>query len=296
MSMTAILLKHLSPVVIDTSTDTYDMVGAFVGDELRGVATVEYLPELESLSNFHPYEIFLTIYSNEYTGEDLSFKVWNASGCALLGQIEEDFVFTANSLEGSLTSPVTLTATSQIVFENALPSGWTWTSLNTVDDDMSVNYLLSSLSPAANDIIKTDTAFAQYSEGSDIWVGDLDSLSHQKAYLLRISDQDTMATIGYAVDVELDTIDIFEGWNWIGFTPQESYSINDALGSLDSVETGDLIKNQYGFAEYLEDHGWFGSIDYMDPHLGYLLRASNSDILLYPFTVPEAQVSTSSGG
>ena len=290
MSMTAILLKHLSPVVIDTSTDTYDMVGAFVGDELRGVATVEYLPELESLSNFHPYEIFLTIYSNEYTGEDLSFKVWNASGCALLGQIEEDFVFTANSIEGSLTSPVTLTATSQIVFENALPSGWTWMSLNTVDDDMSVNYLLSSLSPAANDIIKTDTAFAQYSEGSDIWVGDLDSLSHQKAYLLRISDQDTMATIGYAVDVELDTIDIFEGWNWIGFTPQESYSINDALGSLDSVQTGDLIKSQYGFAEYLENYGWFGSIDYMDPHLGYLLRASNSDILLYPFTVPEAQV------
>jgi len=290
MNMTGILLKHLSEVVVDTSTDTYDMVGVFVGDQLRGVANVEYLPELEeSLSNFHPYEVFLTIYSNESYGEDLSFKVWNASGCALLGQIEEDFVFYADSSFGSLTSPVTLTATSHVVLENALPSGWTWMSFNLVDDDMSVNTLLQSLEPDTNDIIKSHVSHAQYSASSGTWVGSLDSLDHQKAYLLRINDQDTMTTIGYVVDVELDTIDIVEGWNWIGYTPQESYSINDALGSLDSVETGDLIKNQYGFAEYLEDHGWFGSIDYMDPHLGYMLRASNNDILLYPFTIPQAQ-------
>jgi hypothetical protein len=114
-------------------------------------------------------------------------------------------------------------------------------------------------------------------------------VNHQKTYLLKISNQDTMATIGYAVDVELDTIDIVEGWNWIGYTPQESYSINDALESLDSVETGDLIKSQYGFAEYLENYGWFGSIDYMQPHLGYMLLASNNDILLYPFTIPQSQ-------
>ena len=289
MSMTAILLKHLSPVVIDTSTDTYDMVGVFVGEELRGVASVEYLPELESLSNFHPYEVFLTIYSNQPSGEELSFKVWNATECALLGQIEEDFEFTANLTLGTLTSPKTLTATSQIVYENALPSGWTWISQNTVDNDMSINYLLSSLSPASDDIIKSQGPYAQYSESSGAWVGNLDSMSHQKAYLLKISDQDTMATIGYAVDVELDTIYIVESWNWIGYTPQESYSINDALESLDSVETGALIKNQYGFAEYLENYGWFGSIDYMQPHLGYMLKASNNDILLYPFTIPQSQ-------
>jgi len=260
-----------------------------VGEELRGVASVEYLPELESLSNFHPYEVFLTIYSNQPSGEELSFKVWNATECALLGQIEEDFEFTANLTLGTLTSPKTLTATSQIVYENALPSGWTWISQNTVDNDMSINYLLSSLSPASDDIIKSQGPYAQYSESSGAWVGNLDSMSHQKAYLLKISDQDTMATIGYAVDVELDTIYIVENWNWIGYTPQESYSINDALESLDSVETGALIKSQYGYAEYLENYGWFGSIDYMQPHLGYMLKASNNDILLYPFTIPQSQ-------
>ena len=289
MSMTAILLKHLSQAVVDTSTDTYDMVGAFVGDELRGVASVEYLHELESLPNFHPYELFLTIYSNESSGEELSFKVWNATDCALLGNVQEDYVFVADSILGSLTSPETLTATSHIVQENALSSGWTWISQNTVDDSMSINYLLSSLSPVSGDMIKGHGPYSVYSESSQSWVGTLENLDHQKTYLLNISNQDTMTTIGYAVDVELDTIDIVDGWNWIGYTPQQSYTINDALESLDNLESGDLIKSQYGFSEYLENYGWFGSIDYMEPHLGYMLNAANNDTLLYPFTIAQSQ-------
>ena len=42
MNMTAVLYTQPTAVVTDTSADIYDMVGVFVGDELRGVATVEY--------------------------------------------------------------------------------------------------------------------------------------------------------------------------------------------------------------------------------------------------------------
>ena len=58
MNMVATLYTQPSSAVIDTSADIYDMVGVFVGDELRGVANVSHLSELESLSNFHPYEVF----------------------------------------------------------------------------------------------------------------------------------------------------------------------------------------------------------------------------------------------
>ena len=47
MNMTAVLYTQPTAVVTDTSADIYDMVGVFVGDELRGVATVEYLTALE---------------------------------------------------------------------------------------------------------------------------------------------------------------------------------------------------------------------------------------------------------
>ena len=91
MNMTARLFTQTSLAFTDTSRDVYDMVGVFVGDDLRGVANITYLPELETISNFHPYEVFITIYSNVESGEQLSFKVWDASNCALMGRINESY-------------------------------------------------------------------------------------------------------------------------------------------------------------------------------------------------------------
>jgi hypothetical protein len=287
MNITGMLRTMPSPATIDTSSDTYDMIGVFVGEELRGVGTVEYLPDLESISNFHPYEVFLTIYSNLSEGEDLSFRVWDASNCAMMGQIEESIAFNANEVLGSLTNPVNLTATNEILTVNNLPTGWNWLSVNTFQTDMSINTLLASLDPSSDDIIKSQTEFAQYSTVSNMWVGDLDSIDYKSTYLLKIAGQDTLNTVGFPVDVELDTIQINEGWNWVGYTPQESYEINEALASLDTmVITGNIVKSQTSYAQYLESYGWFGSMSYMDPGKGYFLKSENDGVLLYPFNIP----------
>ena len=292
MNMTAMLITQPSSVVRDTSADIYDMVGVFVRDELRGVARVEYLSELESLSNFHPYELFLTIFSNTTEQEDLSFKVWDASSCSMLGTIVEQYSFEVNQVLGSLTNPVNLTATSQIVTELGYPSGWSWLSINTVGDDMSVNTILADMSPAEGDILKDQSSFAIY-DPTVGWFPSTFEVDPQQMYKLKLTDLDTLEMIGYAVDVELDTVKINTGWNWVGFTPQESYPVNDALESLDNVITGDLIKSQDAFAQFLENYGWFGSLTYMSPNDGYLLKSSNQDTLLYPFTIAGSSSSSS---
>ena len=291
MNMVATLYTQPSSAVIDTSADIYDMVGVFVGDELRGVANVSYLSELESLSNFHPYEVFLTIYSNELTAENLDFKVWDASNCALMGTIVESYSFDVNQVLGSLTNPVPITATSQIVTELAYAPGWSWTSFNTTDDDMSVNTVLSTLiNPNEGDIIKSQVGFATYAQALPGWVGSPDPfiIDHQQTYMIRMANQDTLTRIGFAIDVELDTIDISTGWNWVGYTPQDAYPVNEALESLGDVLTGDLIKSQNSFAQFLENYGWFGSLLFMSPGEGYLLKSSNEGELLYPFTIAGA--------
>jgi len=291
MNITGLLRTKPSPVVLDSSSDVYDMIGVFADGELRGIGTLEYLPELELISNFHPYEVFLTIYSNSSSDEELSFRVWDASACTMLGQIEESYTFNANDVIGSLTNPVNLTATNERVISNEYSAGWTWLSLNTNQTDMSLNNILSSLNPSANDIIKSQADYAQYSEVSNMWVGGLDSLNNQSTYLLSLGDQDTLSTIGYPVDVELDTILINEGWNWVGYTPAESYPINEALASIDTmVITGNIIKSQTGYAQFLENYGWFGSLQYMDPGMGYLLNTENDGVLLYPFNIPQATI------
>ena len=73
--------------------------------------------------------MFLTIYSNVESGEQLSFKVWDASNCALMGRINESYLFEDLAVLGSLTRPVPLTATNEIVKEVNFSSGWTWISL-----------------------------------------------------------------------------------------------------------------------------------------------------------------------
>ena len=107
-----------------------------------------------------------------------------------------------------------------------------------------------------------------FSAGNWYDSNDFPGISHQKMYKIKLSNNDDLTTVGFAVDVELDTIDINEGWNWVGYTPQEAYPVNEALESLNDVLTGDLIKNQTSFAQYLENYGWFGSLTYMSPGEG----------------------------
>lgn len=264
------------------SADVYDQVGVFVEDEVRGVANVQYLPALNELANTHPYRVFLTIYSNQLRGEPLEFRVWDASDCRELGMILEEYTFEANANHGTPTSPVTISATNQIIAQIPFLAGWKWFSLNLKKPDMSVNHLLKSLEPQEGNLLKSQTRFDQYVPNFG-WVGTLDTLDTRSMYLMHLSQIDTLELVGYPVDVETDTIQINRGWNWIGYSPQQSIAVNSALGSLKSAATGDLIKSQFKYAQFVEGLGWMGSLEYMHPNEGYLLSVLNSGELVYPY-------------
>ncbi|MFH1250479.1 MAG: LamG-like jellyroll fold domain-containing protein [bacterium] len=266
----------------ELSADTYDIIAAFVDGEIRSITGVEHIPEFEEIPNTHPYEVFLTVYSNDISGEELSFRVWDASECMELGMIEEFYSFEANLAHGTPTSPVTITATSQIISQMPFFKGWNWFSLNLENSDMSVNSILQFLEPANGDLIKSQTQFDQFVPNYG-WVGTLDTLDNSSMYLIKLARADTLEMIGYAVDVEKDTIRIVKGWNWIGYTPQKSYEINRALESLEAAATGDLIKSQYRYSQFVEQIGWLGSLRYMDPKLGYRLSSYYPGELLYPY-------------
>jgi hypothetical protein len=75
-----------------------------------------------------------------------------------------------------------------------------------------------------------------------------------------------------------------QGWNWIGYVPQEPLGIEQALANLDRSD-GDLLKSQFAFAQYDEiTQTWVGSLAMMEPGLGYKLHlhAAAPDSLRYP--------------
>ena len=57
-------------------------------------------------------------------------------------------------------------------------------------------------------------------------------------------------------------LSLSEGWSWIGYLPNDSLAINEALSSL---SYGTYIKNQSEFSDFIDlgddDQFWFGTLN-----------------------------------
>ncbi len=268
-------MNIVAELLVDSvkSEDTYDMVGIFVGDECRGVGNVQYVSALEK------YEMFLTIFSNVLSGEELRFRVWDASSCKELMRVVEEYTFSANAVFGTPNNPVSLTATSEILQQISLSKGWSWFSMNLKASDMSVNNILNEVNPTQGNIVKSQTQFSQSVPGFG-WVGTLQEMTNKTMYQIKLTGKDTLEMAGYQVGYP-DTINISAGWNWISYQPQNGLDLNTALASLNSLN-GSIIKSQSAFALYLAPQGWIGNLTFMSPKQGYLLKSQIVDKLIYP--------------
>jgi hypothetical protein len=113
-------------------------------------------------------------------------------------------------------------------------------------------------------------------------------MDNYSAYQISLSGPGTIIHEGSPVDPIANPVPLSDGWNWIAYLPQDSLEINSALQSLRPSE-GDLIKSQFGFANWLRDEGiWVGDFEHMFPGQGYRLylkKARLSDNrLVYPET------------
>jgi hypothetical protein len=97
-----------------------DMLGAFSGDECRGVIDAWQTPG----SN---YIYLLTVYSNEASGESLSFRYYDF-GLDVVCSIEEKVEFVADMTLGSIVSPMEMNIDGCGPFEpaNPLPCNSCW--------------------------------------------------------------------------------------------------------------------------------------------------------------------------
>lgn len=268
-------MNIIGQLFLDTaaSVDIHDKVSAFVGNEMRGYAHVQR-------QNSGLYRLFLTVYSNQEFGEQLQFRIWDSSSCSEIGQILETYTFTANAVLGTYTNPALITATTQSILQYNLPVGWTWLSFNTRSTDMSVSNVLAGLQSSVSDIIKDQSSFSQY-VSNGVWFGSLDTIRSTRMYMMKISRADTLNRVGFPVQAPVAPVVVDSGWNYIGYVPQNALSVDAALASV-NAQNGDLIKSQFTFATYDQAEGWVGSMFTMQPKLGYLLKVSSSDTLIYP--------------
>lgn len=261
------------------STDTNDKIAAFVGEELRGVATVEMDPVSGK------YLVFLNVFSNSVQGEEIEFKIWDASqGIAYHPVTPMSEQFLLNAVVGTRNNPQIFSTLGSLQQTYSLSSGWNWLSFPLETPIlMDVNETLESLNATTNDRLRSQNHFDSYEEGIGWW-GNLSNnggLNRAEGYRMSLSSPSTFSYSGQFLPASETPIPLETGWNWIGFIAQDNMDITTALSSLDPSD-GDIIKGQTGFALYEEGLGWGGNLSYLEPGKSYMIKVANSDVLIYP--------------
>lgn len=248
------------------ANDTLDLISAWIGNEIRGVA-----PITNAGGNF--YAAYLAVYGNSPAdaGKPIEFRVWDASMgmeydarpvMDTISNIVDTIRYQSGTTYGNVQMPKILIVDPSRDKARYIPlnaNGWTWFSLNSQEQDMRVNRMLRELQNNANgDIIRTRQKSASYLVGTG-WVssGGLDTMNVIDGYaIFRSGTADSIRITGR--DARYPVIPLDQGWNFVGYPRQDVRGINDILDlltptNLDQVFTSRslLDSNAASISQYI---------------------------------------------
>lgn len=272
------------------STDSHDKIAVFHKDEVRGTVKLVY-NEL-----YKEYFVFLTAYSNTNSGEELRFKIWDASqGKVLEATIDSKMAITFldNDVIGTLSKSSIFSNTGLIEQQIVLNKGWTWTSLNIYDESFSdINKLTKGLVlETSNRILshspaQLETYFKDLSKPSNSqWSGSISAnggLFASKMYKFNTSNEQILEIKGKRVDLSKWSFPIKENWNWLPYPLASNRATNEALAYFEATD-GDVIKSQNLFAVYDPIIGWHGTLKYLETGKGYMMKSAKQQVFKYPY-------------
>ena len=274
-----------------TSRDEDDIVGAFIGNECRGVARPKYD------SRYDGYFVTMDIYGNSTAddGKPIEFKAYDASSGIIYPVVKAykynetqatSLTFEPGMVSGRNSKPMTLAATDDIEQNIELNSGWNWMSLSVKPTPMTVSTVFAKADGKVN-TVKSLSDVTGYSNGS--WVGELTTISNTDMYAVNATEALTLSVTGQRVNTSETTINVAEGWNWIGYCGQAVISVGEALAGL-NPQDGDIIKGQKGVS-YFDVNAWSGSLQTLVPGKGYkLLSATGERSFTYPATAAASRM------
>jgi hypothetical protein len=264
------------------STNPESKIAAFNNGVICGVAKLQYVQAYDR------YEVFLNVYSNQTDGDSIRFHIYDAASGLTYVNVTPAIMFAENDVVGTITNPITFSANTEISRNIPLNSGWTWFSLPLKSNRLAnANTLLNTVEATTNDLVMTNPIYDQY-DATLGWMGSITQgpgYLNNKSYKIKLAKKDTLLHIGARLNPDSiqAQINVQPGWNWIGFVSNKNVSVNEALGNYSAV-TGDLIKSQYEFAYYDNSIGWTGSLAYMKPAMGYMLKSSGTSNFTYPLS------------
>lgn len=248
--------------------DNKDIVAAFIGDECRGVAHLEYKDRYDG------YFVTVDIFGNNASDNNktVTFRAYDASTGTVYPAVEPDRAvkFESLALIGKYTEPVLFTVLDKIEQSTELKTGWNWMSLNVKADNMSAESILEKIADDVSIIKTQNNGWLMYEDGK--WDGSLNvDLTNDQMYAVKMKNDRSLYVIGQRVNPDDCQITVNKGWNWIGYYGRQISSLDNALAGLNAVD-GDMLKGQSGVA-YYDASEWVGSMSLVEPGKGYMLKS-----------------------
>lgn len=252
----------------------YDIIAAFTGNECVGVAHPQYL------NAYDAWYVMMTVFGNATASENLQFRLWNAESGITYGSVNvlpAPFRFVPNMIQGTLANPVVLEVTSRLQQTLPLQQAWNWISLNIRPTSARTQNVFASVLGDISEV-KSKTQFFTVNAADTTYAGSLKTMDVTSSYRVQAQRAAILTIDGTAVNCAETAIMIHTGWNWIGYLPQQTMSVNDALADMEPV-AGDLIKSKTAFAVY-DGAQWVGTLNRMTPGEGYMYQSHATE----PFT------------
>ena len=134
-------------------TGTGHQVAAFVGNECRGIANLVYV------KNLNRYMAFLVVYSNNTSGDSITFKAYNATNSQEYDMLNKE-VFVLDKIFGSIANPY--------VFTNkkigAAFTGFTLKNIKT--NSVDINSTLQTITIEVDDTVNISNVITEFTLNS----------------------------------------------------------------------------------------------------------------------------------
>ncbi|MCK4654863.1 MAG: carboxypeptidase regulatory-like domain-containing protein, partial [Candidatus Cloacimonetes bacterium] len=204
----------------------------------------------------------------------------DATGLELGTVKTAEILFTSTPDVGTLTIPVTMHVTGPGQ-QLSLGENWNWISFNVHPDDTSIDSVFAPLTPDDIHQVMNQTQSATYYDPPGTWYGSLEEITDGEGYLVEMNNfVNSFIVVGMQIDPSTP-IALNVPWNWIAYYPQYTLQIEDALSSI--VPNVYQVMNQTQSATYYDPPGqWYGSLEQMEPNVGYKVKMNATDTLIYP--------------
>uniref|UniRef100_A0A7S3AM23 Uncharacterized protein n=1 Tax=Haptolina ericina TaxID=156174 RepID=A0A7S3AM23_9EUKA len=147
-------------------------------------------------------------------------------------------------------------------------------SLNVEAVDMSVDTVLATASPTDGDHVKSQFRFTQFYPGWGFY-GTLVSFTTDSMYAVHLTNPATLRFSGTPVVLPKQiAITGPSSWTYVPCPHQTSMTLKQGMPVGVTFSLNDQFKSQFQFSSFYPGYGWFGSLNHVQPGVGYMLWVS----------------------